>query len=115
MDVPEKDIQKEVAKRLDAAGAVWFHPPNEARRSFKLANYLRGQGMKAGVPDVMIIGPQPKHLGYTGAAIELKKLGGGKPSDAQQRWLLNLADAGWYTKVAYGMDEAMSALDYLGW
>ncbi len=53
-------MQQAVARYLDACpGALWCHVPNEAKRGPKLAAMLKSQGLKAGVPDVLIFTPPP--------------------------------------------------------
>ncbi len=70
---PEEMFQRAVARYLDLAlpeDAVWFHPPNGGARSKAAAGIFKAMGVKAGVPDLIVI--------YQGqvVAIELKAPGG---------------------------------------
>ena len=47
----ENDLQKAVARLLDASGLVWCHPPNGGNRSPKTGALMKASGAKAGVPD----------------------------------------------------------------
>lgn len=57
----ESDLQSAIAKYLDAQERlykrfIWFHCPNGGQRSKRYARWLIGQGVKAGVPDIIIMG-----------------------------------------------------------
>ena len=55
---PEEALQRSVAQYLDLAlpeDAVWFHPPNGGARSKAEAGIFKAMGVKAGVPDIIII------------------------------------------------------------
>ncbi len=70
---PEEALQRAVASYLDLAlpkDAVWFHCPSGGGRSKAEAGIFKAMGVKAGVPDLIII--------YQGrvTAIELKAPGG---------------------------------------
>ncbi len=111
---PERSFQKSVAQYLDSIGVLWFHPPNEAKRTPRQGAALKAQGLKAGVPDVMIIERRGSFPPYNGLAIELK-VGYNKPSEHQKEWLKRLEDAGWKTLVSYSLDEVIDVVDtYLG-
>jgi hypothetical protein len=71
---------------------------------------LRAEGVRAGVPDVLL--PVARG-GYHGLALEMK-FGRNKPTPEQREWLDALAAEGWQTCVAYGFEEARQAIqDYL--
>ena len=66
---PEQALHRAAAQFLDVAlpdDAVWFHPPNGGARTKAEAGIFRALGVKAGVPDLVIV--------YRGRliAIELK-------------------------------------------
>jgi hypothetical protein len=111
-DIPvERDEQKALTKYLNAMGVLWFHPVNEGKRSKRLAAMLRAQGLKAGVPDVLIFTPCTcDGRTYPGVAIELKRRKGGVVSDLQDTWLQNLRACGWLAFVALGADDAIARL-----
>lgn len=107
----ERDEQRALTKYLNGMGVLWFHPVNEAKRSLRLAARLRAQGMKAGVPDVLIFTPcSVDGHSYAGVAVELKRQKGGKVSDTQDTWLQNLRACGWLAFVALGADDAIARL-----
>ena len=109
----EENEQIELARHLDAAGLIWCHPPNGGKRHKAVAAKLKAQGVKPGVPDVLIFGP-PHRLpdGCAGVAIELKRAplpSGrkmGRASKAQLQWLANLEACGWLTTVQHGFSAA---------
>ncbi len=54
----EEGIQRAVAQYLDMClpeDAVWWHTPNGGARSKAEAGAFKAQGVKAGVPDVVIV------------------------------------------------------------
>lgn len=101
-------------------GAYAFAVPNGAylfgtagQRSAQMAR-LKRQGLKTGVPDVVIAIPIAP---YHGLYVELKREREARPktSDEQQTWLAKLAGQGYCAKLAYGFDEAQQVVrDYLG-
>jgi hypothetical protein len=54
----ESDLQKTVVAwlRSQPPKCVWFAVPNEAKRSFRLANHLKAMGLRAGVADLVFFG-----------------------------------------------------------
>jgi hypothetical protein len=67
------------------------------------------------VPDVLIFDRPPTFPEWKGAAIELKRKKGGGASDNQSDWLDWLTERGWITQVCHGIDEAIKALEQLGY
>lgn len=63
----EAAFQATIARHLNLSGALWCHVPNEARRSAALGANLKRQGMKKGVPDILIF---EARAGFGGLAIE---------------------------------------------
>ena len=78
MHPSELDEQILLAQYLDWIGVLWFHPPNEGRRSWRTGVALKRAGMKSGVPDCIIITPPPNRPDRRGTAIELKRCDGGQ-------------------------------------
>ena len=111
----ERDEMKTLAAYLDAKRILWFHPFNEARRTPHLGRMLKAQGLKSGIPDCMIIDPPPKFLMFHGTALELKRTKGGRISDAQARWIVDLNLRGWVAMVCYGAGHAIKELERLGY
>ena len=99
----EEKEQIKLATYLDSKGYLWCHVPNGGHRRKIVAASLRRQGVKSGVPDVLIFAPIQ-------AAIELKRKSGGSVSANQRKWLDALGNAGWDTYIARGADSAIGWL-----
>lgn len=102
--------------------ALIYAVPNAAVRSFKLANFLKGQGMKAGVPDLVL--PVARQ-GLHGLYIEMKpthekiKQSGKTPDSVwgteQRWWHAQLRRVGYGAYVCYGAKDAIRIIErYLG-
>ena len=102
----EEKLQSATAKLLDHTGLIWCHPPNGGLRNVVVAKKLKGQGVKAGVPDVLIFNPTGI---LSGVAIELK-VGRNKPSELQQEWIQNLTACNWATAVCRSIDEVIEVV-----
>lgn len=79
-----------------------FATPNQAPRSFAQANYMRAEGLRAGVPDVFVAVPCG---GHPGLWIEFK-CPGKKQTEAQEQWFQRLRKAGYLCEVVYSAIEA---------
>lgn len=108
-----------VALWLDTMRVRWFHPPNGGNRSAVTGGRLKRQGVKRGVPDIVIIDPPPARASCVGAVVELKptlaERPGNKPTKEQREWLHEFEQRGWAAAVAYGADEAIRILKELGY
>ena len=93
----ERELQNRVAEMLDLLGLLWCHCPNEGKRSPQRGAFLKRQGLKKGVPDILIF-TEPR------VAIELK-VGSRKLTPTQSQWLLELEQQGWHTAVCRSMSE----------
>lgn len=117
----EYEEQVKLAEYLDMKGYLWCHVPNGGKRNPITGKKLKRQGVKPGVPDVLIFAsPMDRQLGVKSlksAAIELKRQNGSMSDlrDTQREWLINLQKKGWLTKVAFGADEAIDWLEGLEW
>ena len=119
----EDDLQKAVAKVLDRLGWLWAHPPNGGKRNDREAARLKAQGVKPGIPDIMIFeewmaraepvanGPRGKPSGF-GMGIELK-IGKVKPTDNQLEWAAALSLRGWRCSVCRSMDDVLDELQWV--
>jgi hypothetical protein len=76
---------------------------------------LKAQGLRAGVPDLLIFTPPPIHPSAVGVALELKRESGSKPSESQLWWLEQLEKRGWACSVRYGDVDAVRWLESLGY
>lgn len=109
----ERQEQRVLAQYLDLLGVLWCHVPNGGARNPIVGRNLKLEGVKRGVPDVLIFSAPPG-TGYVGLAIELKAEGG-QVSEHQSWWLERMAVHGWATAVCYGADEAIGFLRELGY
>ena len=83
-----------------------FHVPNGGRREEREAASLKKQGVKAGVPDLVL----PVARGeYFGLYIELK-VGKNKPKEHQLKWIDQLKEQGYFVMVCYGWLEAREVI-----
>lgn len=118
--VPSEDQeQRKLAQWLDLHKILWAHIPNGGHRNKIVAAKLKGQGVKAGVPDILIFDIPPKLESrgvqvFPGIAIELKRTKGGTVSPEQKQWLEALQNRGWMVHVARGADDAIKYLEELG-
>jgi VRR-NUC domain len=106
---PEDAIQRAVFEHLAVRGAprlFAFHPANGGYRRPIEAARLKGLGVRAGVPDVIVI-----HRGQV-FAIELKAERG-RATDAQLQATEDIRAAGGHAQVCYGLDHALAVLE--GW
>ena len=107
----EEQIQTAVASFLDRAlpdDALWFHCPNGGARNKVVAAKLKWAGVKAGVPDILIVWRQ-RLIG-----IELKAKTG-TLSEAQKAMHQRLTLAGAVVlPIARSVDEVEAFLETLG-
>lgn len=88
-----------------------FAVPNGGMRSVKTAVRLKAEGVRAGIPDMMLAVPR---AGHNGLFIELKQ-GKGRLSLAQKATLALLERQGYAVCVPYGFEAAKSEIEkYLG-
>lgn len=84
-----------------------FHIPNGGKRGKAEAARFRSEGVKAGVPDLML----PVARGaYHGLFIELKRREGGRIRPEQKVWLEQLRQQGYEALVCRGWEGAAEAL-----
>lgn len=86
--------------------ALLYHVPNGGSRNVVEAKRLKAQGVKSGVPDLVLPVARGK---YHGLYIELKR-SGGRPSENQLWWISRLNDQGYAARICYGADEAISTI-----
>ena len=103
---PEAAIQRAIVSHLKVRavpGVVYLHPANGGARTAIEGAILKGLGVVAGAPDLMLF-----HGGKS-FAIELKAEGG-RVTEAQVEMLTRLKDAGVLTAVCHGVDRAIEVL-----
>lgn len=103
-----------VAEWLDRAGILYCAVPNGGQRHPGVARKLSEEGVKPGVPDLLIF-ERPPHADARGVAVEMKQADGGRVSNAQAEWHAALIAQGWIVVVAHGAAEALKALNALGY
>lgn len=88
-----------------------YHVPNGGSRNPIEAARLKAQGVKAGVPDLVLPVARGKHHGLY---IELKRQKGGRLSDDQKKWLDELTEQGYLAVRCDGAEAAIKTIeDYL--
>ena len=88
-------------------GILFYHPPNEALRTPRIAMTMHAFGTSKAAPDLFIFGIEGKQL--KPICVELKRPGG-KASEEQTAWLTALESMGWRALV---IDNYESMLDEL--
>lgn len=106
----ETEIHIALAQHLTQRGRrdmVFWHTPNEGARTISEASRLKAMGVKAGIPDLVLV------FGGRMYAIEIKTRTG-KLSADQEAMIAALTASGAIVAVAYGLDQALSILDRWG-
>lgn len=100
---------KELELRLPAVADLIYHVPNGGHRHKLVAVKLKGQGVKAGVPDLVL--PMARG-GYFGLYIEFKATppGAAPVSASQHAWIRRLNDQGYLAIVCRGHFDAMEQI-----
>src|SRR5215475_7396543 len=104
---PEAAIQRAVFQHLRARaapGVFAFHVPNGGYRKPVEAAIMKGLGVVAGVPDVIVI-----HAGRC-YALEIKAPGG-RATPKQLAAIAAMEAAGVFTAIAEGLDRALAILE----
>jgi hypothetical protein len=102
-------LLKEVTLRYPAAAKLIYHVPNGGHRHKLVAIKLKEQGVKAGVPDLVL--PMARG-GYFGLYMEFKAM---PPFDAavsasQDSYIQALTEQGYLALVCRGHIDALEAL-----
>ena len=109
----EHQEQVMLCRWLDKRKVIYFAVPNGGKRHPSVARKLKAEGVKAGVPDIVI--PQRGSSPYSGMVIEMKRRQGGRLTAEQRQWLDYFRSEGWLTLVANGADEAIKKLEEWGY
>ena len=86
-----------------------FAVPNGGLRNITTAVKLKAEGVKSGVPDLML---PVSRKDYHGLFIEMKREKSGKMSEMQLQWRDDLKEQGYYCVQCRGSAMAISALKY---
>jgi hypothetical protein len=89
----------ELANMFAVPNGGWRHPVTAAK--------LQAEGVKPGVPDIVLAHPS---RGYPGLFIEMKRRVGGRVSDSQKEWHVRLSRAGYSVVTCKGWEEARTAI-----
>ena len=106
------------AKSMEAVDPrlrLLFAIPNAAKRSPGLAASMKAEGLKAGVPDLMLpIGFHDAERLYYGLFIEMK-IRPNRVTEDQQKWINDLRAVGYRVEVCWSEFEAIQCIKgYLG-
>lgn len=102
----EHDEQVTVVQWLEAKRYGCFSVPNEGKRSYATANFLRSAGLRTGAPDLVVIA---RAADGRPVCVEMKR-SGETTSDEQDEMHRRMRSAGWVVIVAQGADEAIAEL-----
>lgn len=87
--------------------ALLFHIPNGGSRGKAEAGRFKAEGVKAGVPDLML----PVARGEShGLFVEMKRQDGGRVRPEQKEWMERLRQQGYQAVVCRGWEGASEAL-----
>lgn len=102
-------LMREIALRYPAASKLIYHVPNGGHRHKLVAIKLKEQGVKAGVPDLVL--PMARG-GYFGLYVEFKAKApyDAAVSPAQDAYLQALTDQGYLAIVCRGHVDAIEAI-----
>lgn len=91
----------------------WLHSvPNGGARSARTAGRLKAEGVRRGVPDVLLDVPRG---GFHGLRIELKKPGRYSVTPEQREWIAGYIERGYRAEVCVGWIAARDLIvEYLG-
>lgn len=92
---------------VDPRLGLIFAVPNGSNKSIAAAVRLKAEGLKAGVPDLLLPIVVP---GYGGLFIEMKKTRGAVVKDNQREWAARLINAGYAHRFCYGAAAAKEAI-----
>lgn len=85
-----------------------FHIPNGGKRSLIEATTFVAEGVRAGIPDLMLAIPKNN---YHGLFIEMKKRKGGVLSDLQKEMLIVMRNQGYAAYVCNGFEIAKHLIE----
>lgn len=85
--------------------------PNGGDRDVRVAQNLKREGVRKGIPDLCF--PVPRN-GYHGLYIEMKRRKGGRVEKEQRYYIDMLRSLGYKAEICYGCDEALQVFsEYL--
>lgn len=84
-----------------------FAIPNGGKRDYRTAKILQSEGVRSGIPDLMLAIPKGTHHCLF---IEMKKKEGGVVSDAQREMIDILNAIGYKSVICHGCDDAFACI-----
>lgn len=88
-----------------------FHIPNGSYKSLTARVKAKKEGLKSGIPDLMI---PVANKNYHGLFIEMKRIKNSKVSVQQKQWIELLNNRGYKAIVCYGSSAAIKEIeDYI--
>lgn len=106
----ENEIHRAVVEHLRRRAypdVLWWHCPNDAKRSPATAKRLQAMGMLAGVSDLILV-----HRGHV-YGLELKSAKG-RATEAQMEFNSRMHTAGGHAVVCHDVDRALRVLEVWG-
>ena len=102
-------LMAELRARMPEGADLIYHVPNGGHRHKLVAIKLKEQGVKAGVPDLVL--PMARG-GYFGLYIEFKATppNAAAVSDSQHKWIRKLNEQGYLAVVCRGHFDAMEQI-----
>lgn len=85
-----------------------FAIPNGGQRAIVVASKLKAEGVRPGIPDLLLAYPNNQ---YHGLFIEMKKQKGGVVSEYQKNCIKLLNDAGYHAIICHGWLDAKEAIE----
>ena len=85
-----------------------FHIPNGSYKSLTARVKAKKEGLKSGIPDLMI---PVANKNYHGLFIEMKRVKNSKVSVHQKQWIELLNKQGYKAIVCYGNNEAIKEIE----
>jgi hypothetical protein len=113
MTIPtEHEEQKNVVQWFDlqypAIKGRLFAIPNGSNKSKAAASKFKAEGLRPGVPDLML--PVARG-GFHGLFVEMKRVKNSKLSTEQNEWLDFLANQGYMVVVCKGFEPAKNTIE----
>lgn len=104
----EHQEQSLVIKYCELRKIPIFHIPNGSYKSKTARMKSKKEGLKAGIPDLMIPVANRNHHGLF---IEMKRVKSSKVSVHQEQWIELLNKQGYKAVICYGNNEAIKEIE----
>ena len=98
---------KAVHRRYKLPEKALYHTPNEGKRSYYMAAKLQAEGMRKGVPDIVLAVPRG---GFGALYIEMKSKKG-RPTKEQTEYIELLRECGNVAVICYSWETAKNVIE----